>query len=269
MDLGAPDQQPRSPDQEQQDLHRNVFESHAFAAARQCVRFSIQLEIRESEAAGHESGSYAGAGTRSSRKLQTTSMAPDSAGREDGCSEEDRMLRLRSVSVAAFGVSLLAAGCTATSTSPSAPESSSAGSALRDSAAPPQAAEPPFNLEAVLRGEGFGLVTFRQDKDPTGNIVTLDVRVRALEPNTSYSLQRAVDSTLDGACTGSNWLTLGQGATPVPVVTDATGSGTASLWRDLSAVQPGTAFDIYFRIVRTGTSDVALQSDCYRFVVRN
>jgi hypothetical protein len=37
----------------------------------------------------------------------------------------------------------------------------------------------------------------------------------------------------------------------------------------LSFLAPGTAFDIHFRVVRAGTLDVALQSECYRFIVRD
>jgi len=133
------------------------------------------------------------------------------------------------------------------------------------------AEQPPFNVEAILRGDGFGLVKFRQEQDPTHNIVDLDVWVRDLLANTSYSLQRATDSTLDGVCTGTNWLTLGEGPTPHPIVTDDTGTARAALWRDLSAVPDGTTFDIHFRVIENGTTPahVVLQSDCYRFVVRN
>jgi hypothetical protein len=137
------------------------------------------------------------------------------------------------------------------------------------SQSPAAAEQPPFNLEAILRGDGFGLVKFRQEQDPTHNIVRLDVWVRDLLANTSYSLQRATDTTLDGVCTGTNWLTLGEGPTPHPIVTDDTGTARAALWRDLSAVAPGTTFDIYFRVIESDTRHVALQSDCYRFVVRN
>jgi len=129
-------------------------------------------------------------------------------------------------------------------------------------------AQPPFNLEAILRGDGLGLVKFRQKKDATLNIIALDVWVRDLLPDTNYSLQRAVDTTLDGICTGTNWLTLGQGLTPHPIVTDDSGSGRASLWRNLSSLTPGTAFDIHFRVTQNGTLNVPLHSDCYRFVVR-
>jgi hypothetical protein len=93
--------------------------------------------------------------------------------------------------------------------------------------------------------------------------------VRDLLANTSYSLQRATDTTLDGVCTGTNWLTLGDGSAPHPIVTDDRGTARAALFRDLSGLAPGSTFDIYFRVIETGTNRVALQSDCYRFVVRN
>lgn len=170
-------------------------------------------------------------------------------------------------------VSVLAMACSGRGVSPTAPtagsDRASAVAAGESSQSPPVAEQPPFNLEAILRGDGFGLVKFRQEQDPTHNIVSLDVWVRDLVANTSYSLQRATDTTLDGVCTGTNWLTLGDGSTPHPIVTDDTGTARAALWRDLSAVAPGSAFDIHFRLIENGTNNVALQSDCYRFVVRN
>jgi hypothetical protein len=164
-----------------------------------------------------------------------------------------------------------ALACSGTGGVPSGPSAAPGNGSIAagQSLAPTSAAEPPFNLEATLRGDGFGLVRFRQEKDPAANIVNLDVWVRDVSPNTSYSLQRAVDTVLDGECTGTNWLTLGQGATPQSIVTDDQGTGRADLWRDLSAFAPGTAFDIHFRVIRAGTTDVALQSGCYRFVVRD
>jgi hypothetical protein len=130
-------------------------------------------------------------------------------------------------------------------------------------------ATPPFNLEAILRpvasGSGFGVLKFRQPKDDE-LIVHLDVSVRDLQPNTSYSLERAVDSP-DGQCTSTAWLTLGQGLQPQAIVTDASGSGGASLFRDLGAVGVGPHFDIYFRVVETATGTPVLQSGCYDFVV--
>ncbi len=177
-------------------------------------------------------------------------------------------------SVFAIGcVSVLAMACSGRGISPAAPTVGSDGASAVTTGGPvqsPAAAEqPPFNLEAILQGDGFGLVKFRQERDPTHNIIALDVWVRDLLADTSYSLQRATDSTLDGVCTGTNWLTLGEGSTPHPIVTDDSGTARAALWRDLSALAPGTTFDIHFRVIDNSTSQVALQSDCYRFVVRN
>jgi hypothetical protein len=136
--------------------------------------------------------------------------------------------------------------------------------------ASPAAEQPPFNLEIVLRGDGFGLVKFRQERDSVKSIVTLDTSVRDLQPTASYSLQRAVDTVLDGVCAEtSGWLTLGEGLTPHPIVTDETGVGGAALWRDLSSFAPGSAFDIDFRVLDNATGAVVLQSGCYRFVVRD
>ena len=110
-------------------------------------------------------------------------------------------------------VSVFAIACSDRAVNPTAPTAGSNGAAgvtATESSQSPAAEQPPFNLEAILRGDGFGLVTFRQQRDSTQNIVTLDVSVRDLLANTSYSLQRATDPTLDGVCTGSNWLTLGE-----------------------------------------------------------
>lgn len=127
---------------------------------------------------------------------------------------------------------------------------------------------PPFNLEVLLRGEeGFGLVRFRQPNDGSG-IVNLDVWVRDLAPNTNYLLQRAVDRTLDGACTSTSWLTLGRGLVPQAITTDERGTAGEHLFRNLSAFAPGTTFDIHFRVVVANTSEVVLRSECYMFTVR-
>jgi hypothetical protein len=147
--------------------------------------------------------------------------------------------------------------------SSSTPDASSAGSSRRASSSP----VPHFNLEAILRGNGFGLVSLRQEKDPTQDILFVNVWVRDLLPNTSYDLQRAVDSPQDGVCTGTNWVTLGQGTAPQPVLTDETGTGRAELWRALPPT--GTQSDIHFRVVPTGTSNVVLHSDCYRLARRD
>ena len=124
---------------------------------------------------------------------------------------------------------------------------------------------PHFNLEVILRGDGFGLVKFRQPND--GNLtVFLDVWVRRLSPNTNYVLQRAVDTLLDGDCTSTGWLSLGHGLTPQAIVTDAGGTGRAELFRNVPP-PAGATFDIHFRVIEEATGAVVLQSACYEYTV--
>ena len=128
------------------------------------------------------------------------------------------------------------------------------------------------NLEVILRpvagtpDGGFGLVKFRQPKD-ADKIVYLDVWVRDLAPNHSYYLQRATDLTVNDNCSGTNWLTLGQGSVVQAITTGETGTGRASLFRNLAAIPVGTRFDIHFRIVDVATTAMALESACYQFTV--
>src|SRR6267378_6951176 len=115
-------------------------------------------------------------------------------------------------------------------------------------------ADPGANLQVILRpvqgasDSGFGLVKFRQPKD-ADKIVYLDVWVRDLAPNHSYSLQRAVDTNVNDDCTGTNWLTLGQGLVPRAITTDGMGTGRAELFRNLASIPLGTQFDIHFRVI--------------------
>jgi hypothetical protein len=125
---------------------------------------------------------------------------------------------------------------------------------------------PPFNLEVVLRGDGFGLVKFRQPND-AALIIHLDTWVRGLEPNTAYVLQRAVDTNLDGICSSTSWLTLGKGLVPQTITTDAQGTGRESLFRNVGAAGVGATFDITFRVVNVATSAVVFTSDCYRYTI--
>lgn len=133
------------------------------------------------------------------------------------------------------------------------------------------AAQPPFNMQVILRGEGkrFGHIKFRQDVDPS-KIIVLETWIRDLSPNTTYILQRAVDpiNVVDGNCTSSNWLTLGKGLTPQSILTDAKGTGKEELWRDISGIPSGSKFDIHFRVLNATTMEEVLSSDCYLYVVR-
>src|SRR6266498_2807605 len=132
---------------------------------------------------------------------------------------------------------------------------------------PPWGPETPhFNLEIVLRGEGFGLVRFRQPNDDA-LIVHLDTWVRGLAPNTSYLLQRAADAVVDDNCTSTAWLTLGKGSVPQSITTDATGTGREELFRNLAAFPVGSEFDIHFRVIEEGSGAIVLTSPCYQFTI--
>ncbi|MDP9304684.1 MAG: hypothetical protein M3O92_09280 [Actinomycetota bacterium] len=134
-------------------------------------------------------------------------------------------------------------------------------------AGPPWGPETPhFNLEVVLRGDGFGLVKFRQPND-ADKIVYLDTWVRDLAPNKSYRLERATDTTVDDNCTGTAWLTLGKGTVAQAITTDDKGTGRAQLFRNLSTLALGATFDIQFRVIDATTSAVVLKSSCYQYTV--
>lgn len=178
---------------------------------------------------------------------------------------------MRTWSTVAFALagSMLVAACTDRGSDPTGPTGSAA---PRFPALAWGPEDPLFNLEVILRspnGKGFGLIKFRQPNDD-GLIIYLDTWVRDLAPNTSYALQREVDlSAPDGICAGeSGWLTLGKGATPQAITTDAGGTGRESLFRSVAAFPVGREFDIHFRVVDDATkSVVALASDCYRFTI--
>jgi hypothetical protein len=169
-------------------------------------------------------------------------------------------MRCTSSFILAAAATLVLGGCTGDLTSGPSDLVQSSGASLSASLSPNR------NLEIILQGAGFGLVTFRQPKDEAA-IVYLDVWVRDLAPNTVYELQRATDPVIDDACTGTNWLTLGQGLTAQAITTDEKGTGREALFRDLAAVAPGSAFDIHFRVVEQVTQAVVLESSCYQFVV--
>ena len=160
----------------------------------------------------------------------------------------------------------LVAGCADESPDPVAPATVLSPSSGAAAAWGPET--PPFNIEVVLRGAdgAFGLVKFRQPNDDMA-IIYLDTWVRDLSPNTSYVLQRAVDTVLDGECTSTSWLTLGAGLTPHTLATDDRGTARASLWRSVAALPVGSAYDIQFRVVEVATGAVVLTSGCYRYVI--
>ena len=134
------------------------------------------------------------------------------------------------------------------------------------------AADSGANLQVILRpvggapDSGFGLVKFRQPKD-ADKIVYLDVWVRDLAPDHNYYLQRATDTNVNDECTGTNWLTLGDGLVAHAIMTDESGTGRADLFRNLATIPLGTQFDIHFRVIDAVTSAVVLESTCYQYTV--
>ena len=84
-------------------------------------------------------------------------------------------------------------------------------------------------------------------------VIYLDTWVRDLAPNTSYLLQRAVDTTIDGDCTSTSWLTLGKGLTPQAITTGDRGTGREALFRSVAAFPVGSEFDIHFRVIDEAT----------------
>jgi hypothetical protein len=170
---------------------------------------------------------------------------------------------MRSALMLLAALALLVGACSTDGLAPTSPTSAQdKGPALAGTVWGPET--PNFNLEVVLRGDGFGLIKFRQPNDDAA-IVYLDTWVRGLEPNAQYQLQRAVDPTVDDQCTSTAWLTLGRGLDPQTITTDATGTGRQQLFRSLAAFQPGTEFDIHFRVVNALTQAVVLESECYQF----
>ena len=163
---------------------------------------------------------------------------------------------------------ILLSACTDTPVTPTASEASSSGtgSAVAHSTPPWGPETPHFNLQIVLRGEGFGLVKFRQPNDDA-LIIHLDTWVRDLAPNTSYLLQRAVDVNVDDNCTSTAWLTLGKGLQPQSITTDGNGTGREELFRSVAAFPVGSEFDIHFRVIHEGSSAVVLTSECYQFTI--
>jgi hypothetical protein len=165
-------------------------------------------------------------------------------------------------------IPMLTAACLLASCHPSDLATPHSDVALSQSSGPWGPETPEFNLEVILRGPdgGFGLVKFRQPNDDL-LVVHLDTWVRDLKPNTSYLLQRAVDTNLDGDCTGTAWLTLGKGTNPQAIVTDDLGTGREELFRSVAAFPVGSTFDIHFRVIEQATSAVALTSGCYQFTI--
>jgi len=128
-------------------------------------------------------------------------------------------------------------------------------------------------LTAVV-GEGEGVLSISPKGDRPGFSVEIQVALRNTSPNTTFTLTRAVDFTLDGVCTNTNFVPLPL-PNPGPLVlltTSPGGAGAAHVSFALDPVQfpqfsEGTTFEVHWDIRATDGS-VALRSDCFRVTVK-
>jgi hypothetical protein len=125
----------------------------------------------------------------------------------------------------------------------------------------------PVGAKAGFGENGAGFIKFRQDPD-TARIITLDTWVFHLQPNHSYSLQRAVDPISSPDCASTAWLTLGLGLVPQAIQTDNKGNGHEELFRNVTSVARGTQFRIHFQIIDAISGETVLVSDCTQYTVR-
>ena len=115
----------------------------------------------------------------------------------------------------------------------------------------------------AISGEGAGhvLVTpTAQNKDSFTFAMLLEVNVRDMLPNSTFTVERAIDFIPDGVCTGTTSLTNG------PITTSEGGAGAAhfSLAKGAPFLE-GVRFDVVFRVIGNGTE---LRSDCMTVTVK-
>ena len=128
-------------------------------------------------------------------------------------------------------------------------------------------------LIAVV-GEGEGVLNITPKADRPGFSVEIQVALRKTRPNTTFTLARAVDFTLDGVCTNTNFVPLPL-PNPGPLVlltTSPGGAGAAHVSFALDPVQfpqfsEGRTFEVHWEI-RAIDSSVVLRSDCFRVTVK-
>lgn len=123
-------------------------------------------------------------------------------------------------------------------------------------------AEPGLHSDlTAISGQGTGHV----EVSPTGKDkptfdVQVQVNVRDMLPNSTFTVQRTVDFTPDGVCTGTTWLTNG------PITTASNGAGAQHFEVERGApFVSGFRFDVVFRVIGNGTE---LRSDCMTVTVK-
>jgi hypothetical protein len=110
-------------------------------------------------------------------------------------------------------------------------------------------------------GEGTGHVLVSPTAKERPNFaVQIEVNVRDMLPNSTFTVQRAPDVNPDGVCTGATWLTNG------PITTSEGGAGAAHFFVTRGApFVSGVLFDVVFRVIGNGTE---LRSDCMTVTVK-
>jgi len=109
------------------------------------------------------------------------------------------------------------------------------------------------------QGAGHVLVSPTAKDRPTFD-VQVEVNVRDMLPNSTFTVQRRVDLNPDGVCTSTTWLTNG------PITTSEGGAGAQHFEVERGApFVSGVRFDVQFHVIGNGTE---LVSDCFTVTVK-
>jgi hypothetical protein len=122
-------------------------------------------------------------------------------------------------------------------------------------AATPAAQADPTRAQSELTaitGQGFGMVIVSPDAAlGKGNFeARVTVNIHETTPNTDFAVTRTVDTTADGICSGTDFVTVAD------IQTSSGGAGAVELERS----GPLSQFDLLIRVV--GTDGTVLQSEC-------
>ena len=123
-------------------------------------------------------------------------------------------------------------------------------------------AEPGLQSDlTAISGQGTGHVLVSPTaKDRPTFAVEVEVNVRDMLPNSTFTVERRVDLTPNGVCTGTTWLTNG------PITTSAGGAGAQHFEVERGApFVSGVRFDVQFHVIGNGTE---LRSDCMTVTVK-
>jgi hypothetical protein len=123
-------------------------------------------------------------------------------------------------------------------------------------------AEPGLQSDLIaISGQGRGHVLVSPTaKDRPTFAVEVEVNVQDMLPNSTFTVERRVDFTPDGVCTGTTWLTNG------PITTSAGGAGAQHFKVERGApFVSGVRFDVQFHVIGNGTE---LVSDCMTVTVK-